>query len=113
MLERILELAESLHPVSGGERTALEALCGAACRKIDGRLKRGVTAEDCGEAYVTAAAWLALAGLEESGQVRRFSAGDLAVEMAEGTGKSLEDRAWALLDGYIRDTEFVFRGVRG
>jgi hypothetical protein len=112
MEERVLELAKSLRAVSGGEETVLENLCRAACQRLDRRLRAGVTAEDCADAYVTAAVWLALAGLEtQSGGVSRFTAGDMTVEKSGAS--ELENRAWRLMAPYVKDEDFVFRGVRG
>lgn len=117
MVERVLELAKSLRPVSGGEETLLEMLCRAACQRLDSRLREGVTADDCADAYVTAAVWLALAGLSESGAsngISRFSAGDVTIEKSGGNAQSgLESQAWELMCPYLRDDDFVFRGVQG
>ena len=76
-----------------------------------------MTAADCADAYIVAAAWLALAGWL-SGQgtdgVKKFAAGDLSVEKDSGTtAAQLEEGAWALLRPYVRESNFVFRGVRG
>jgi hypothetical protein len=113
MEERVIELAKSLRGVSGGQEELLERLCRAACQRLDRRLREGVTAEDCADAYVTAAVWLALAGLnaQSGGAVSRFSAGDVTVEKS-GAGE-LENRAWRLMAPYVKDGDFVFRGVRG
>lgn len=116
MVERVLELAKGLRPVSGSEEAALELLCRAACRRLDGRLREGVAAEDCADAYVTAAVWLALAGLNGSGAsggVSRFSAGDVTIQKDSGSADGLEKQAWALMEPYLKDDGFVFRGVRG
>jgi hypothetical protein len=115
MEERVIELAKSLRTVSGGQEELLERLCRAACRRLDGRLRDGVTAEDCADAFVTAAVWLALAGLnaQSGGTVSRFSAGDVTVEKSGGEASQLETQAWRLMAPYVRDENFVFRGVRG
>ncbi len=116
MVEQVLELAKSLTAVSGAEETVLESLCRAACAALDSRLKEGVAAADCADAYLVAAVWLALSGLEAgtaSGGVKKFSAGDLTIEQDSGGSGQMEDRAWALMRPYIRDDGFVFRGVRG
>lgn len=113
MEDEVLALAKSLGQIGEKETQVLGTLCGEACRTLDRRLLPGVTAENCADAYKLAAAWLALAALEESrGGVRRFSAGDLTIEKDSG-GKALENRAWALMRPYVRDDDFVFRGVRG
>lgn len=113
MEDEVLALAKSLGQIGEKETQVLGTLCGEACRTLNRRLLPGVTAENCADAYRLAAAWLALAALEESrGGVRRFSAGDLTIEKDSG-GKALENRAWALMRPYVRDDDFVFRGVRG
>lgn len=114
MEEEVLALAKSLGKVRDGETEALETLCREACRTLERKLRRGVTAEDCADAYRLAAAWLALAALEGSRSgVQRFSAGDLTIEKSGGEGAALETQAWALMRPYIRDEKFVFRGVPG
>ena len=116
MEDKVLELAKSLCHGQADE-TLLSALCREACRRIDSRLRAGVTAADCADAYIVAAAWLDLAGWL-SGQgtdgVKKFAAGDLSVEKDSGTtAAQLEEGAWALLRPYVRESNFVFRGVRG
>lgn len=112
MLERVMETAKGLREVSGGEEAFLELLCRTACRRLDSRLRPGVTAQDCPEAYVTAAVWLALDGLDGgSGGISRFSAGDVTIEKDGGAQGTLEQRAWALMGPYLRDDGFVFRRV--
>ena len=116
MEDKVLELADSLCQGQADE-TLLAALCREACRRIESRLRAGVTAADCADAYTVAAAWLALAGWsagQETDGVKKFAAGDLSVEKDAGqTAAQLEERAWALLQPYVRQTDFVFRGVRG
>ena len=46
--------------------------------------------------------------------MKKFAAGDLSVEKDSGTtAAQLEEGAWALLRPYVRESNFVFRGVRG
>ena len=115
MEDKVLELAASLCHGQADE-ALLAALCREACRRIDSRLSAGVTAADCADAYTVAAAWLALAGWS-AGQgtdgVKKFAAGDFSVEKDGDAAAQLEERAWALLRPYVRQTNFVFRGVRG
>lgn len=116
MLEQVLELAKSLHPVSGGQEVLLEKLCRIACGRLDSRLREDVKAEEYADAYVTAAVWLALDGMNANGRaesVKKFSAGDLTIETDEGSAEGLEGRAWELMGPYLKDSGFVFRGVRG
>lgn len=111
MVEQVLELARSLAPKEQAQEPMLECLCRAACRRLDMRLKEGVSPEECGETYLAAAVWLALSGMDAADGVKKFSAGDLTVEKESG-GK-LEEKAWALMKHYLRDDGFVFRGVPG
>lgn len=112
MLERVMETVRGLREVSGGEEAFLELMCRAACRRLDGRLRPGVTAEDCPEVYVTAAVWLALDGLDGgNGGIGRFSAGDVTIEKDAGARGELEKRAWALMRPYLKDDGFAFRRV--
>lgn len=114
MEEEVLALAKSLGRTGEGEAEALAALCREACRTLERKLRRGVTAEECADAYRLAAAWLALAALESGRRsVQRFSAGDLTIEKSGGTGDALAAQAWALMRPYVRDEDFVFRGVPG
>ena len=65
MGERILELALA---AGGGDRALLEPLCNAAVRAWTARLREGLTAEDCGEAFPCAAAFTAAADLAALGE---------------------------------------------
>ena len=86
MEDEVLTLAKSLGQIGEKEAQVLGTLCGEACQTLDRRLLPGV---------------------------RRFSAGDLTIEKDSGGGRALESRAWALMRPYVRDDDFVFRGVRG
>ena len=102
---------------AGQDETVMRTLCGNACDMLDRRLKNGLTAEDCGEAYPLAAAWIALDWLR-SGQgmdgVTYLSAGDLTVRRdGGGDGGTLSRKAMELMRPYLRDDGFVFRGVKG
>ena len=115
MTEEILTLAAGLCGVEG-DRAALETLCAAVCRELDGMLAEGVTAEQCREPYMLAAAWLMAdrwqAGRDGQG-ITAFSAGDMTVHRSPAAGRPLEERALALLAPWCRDRGFVFLGVRG
>ena len=102
---------------AGQDETVLRTLCQNACNMLDRRLRDGLTAEDCGEAYPLAAAWIALDWLR-SGQgldeVTYLSAGDMTVRRdGGGDGKTLSQRAMELMKPFLRDDGFVFRGVKG
>ena len=76
----------------------------------------GKLPQDCGSAFVIAAAWLALAGLETSRNeagVSSFTAGDLTIRKEGGSSvEGLREQAWTLMAPFRRDT-FCFQGVRG
>ena len=115
MTERIIALAEALG--AAGQEELLSALCQAARRELEGRLKPGVTPEDCESAFVPAAAWMALAWLNTgtgSEGVTAFTAGDVTIRREGGReSAALLDQAQRLMAPYIRDGGFAFLGVRG
>lgn len=117
MDQEILDLAMVLGNVNESDRQRLEALCKNARQELEGQLRSGVTAQDCGDALVLAAAWLALADLrtgDAAGGVTAFSAGNLSIQTGEGaSGEVLRGRARRLMAPYLLDGGFCFRGVRG
>lgn len=114
MTEQVLELLQGLGG-AGQNEDVLRTLCQNACEVLDRRLRNGLTAEDCGEAYPLAAAWLALDWLR-SGQgldgVTYLSAGDMTMRR-EGEAETLSRRAMEIMRPFLRDDGFVFRGVKG
>lgn len=117
MTEAVLELAKSLCD-QGTEEETLRLMCATACQTLDHLLLDGVTAEDCGDSYKLAAAWMVMDWLKDSQDwagVTALSAGDLTVRRESGQKGSgrLSHRAMELMAPYIRDHAFVFRGVRG
>ena len=113
-------MARALGHVAADREEALEALCQAAEGELAGRLRQGVAPEDCGQAFVLACAWLALAGLAagESAGVEQFTAGSVTIR--EGSGADAAQRAAALrlqsetvLGPWLADRGFVFRGTPG
>ncbi len=115
MTERVLELVRALG--GAGQEDALGALCAAACGALDRRLREGLTAQDCGDAYPLAAAWLALDWLRGSRGlegVTALSAGDISVRReGGGDGGGLSERAWELMGPFLADEGFAFQGVKG
>ena len=113
MKEEVLSLVHALcRP--GEDDGALEVLCEAACARLDGLLAEGVTAEDCCELYLPAAAWLVMDMLRGSRNwegVTSLSAGDMTVRREQGAG-TLERQAMTIMAPYLRDRNFVFRGVK-
>lgn len=116
MKEEILKLVSALGE-AGADSGVLDALCAAACQKLDGMLADGVTARDCADAYVPAAAWLVLDWLQASkglDGITALSAGDMTVRREGGSREhSLEQRAMELMAPWRKDKNFVFQGVRG
>lgn len=116
MTELVIELARRVCG-PGQDEELLRLACEQACRTLDGRLRDGVSAEDCQGAYPLAAAWLAADWLREGrglSGVTALSAGDISVRR-EGGGESgrLSRRAMELMAPYLKEQEFVFRGVEG
>lgn len=114
-MEETLELAKTLGRVDQEDWARLELLCRAAEAELKHWLRPGVTEADCGEAFPLAAAWLALAGLEEEMPVERFSAGDVTIQTGSAASRRSGREALArrTLRPWLRDEGFRFRGVRG
>lgn len=88
-------------------------LCTAALTELEGRLRPGAVAADCGSALPVAAAWIAMDGLEGAGgRVESFVAGDLTVRTTGGV-RSLRRRAEELMAPYLAERGFAFLGVKG
>ena len=98
MEEEILALAVALGQIS--ESQQLRTLVRAAQLEWAGRLKEGVSPQDCASAFCIAAAWTALAGLE-------------SVKTGGSKPQNLRQMAEEVLRPYLRDVRFAFRGVRG
>ena len=119
MRERILELALAAAGGGEAERVLLEPLCAAAELAWQGRLRRGVSLGDCGEALACAAAFTAAADLAagEGGSVS-FSAGDISVKAPGGQERAaaaaeLRRAAERLMEPCVRATDLWAKGVRG
>jgi len=108
------ELAVKLGGVELSPR--LQELCDAAEGELAGLLKPGLSPDGCGDAFPRAAAWLALAGLEQAGDtgVSAFTAGEVTIRRAGGGERSrqLRERALEILRPYLADRQFAFRTVR-
>lgn len=101
--------------LDGREEALLKILCRSACVTMRGRLRDGVTPEDCLEDFLAASSLYALAALEESGAdagVERFSAGELTVQRSSATarGDSLREQADRMMLPYAV-AGFFFAGV--
>ena len=99
--------------LEGRQADLLNILCGAAAASLAARLREGLTPEDCGADFVTAASLYALAALNgaESG-MEEFKAGDLTVKRsgADAASRCLQGQAERLMGPYLKD-RFAFLGV--
>ena len=115
MDEQVLGLLKQLRPCTE-DADLLLMMCRTACGRLEGMLRSGVTAEDCGESFLLAAAWLVLdwlADVGESANITALSAGDLTVRRegtVRGSGKA---QAMELMAPWLKAEGFVFRGVKG
>ena len=95
------------------QENLLHMLCRVAKVQLEGRLRPGITAEDCRSDFVTAASLFALAALSESDTgPREFTAGDLTVRKSDKNtaARCLRGQAELLMVPYVRDA-FAFLGV--
>ena len=118
MFEEITAIAAELSHATQAEENVLDKLCAAACGEIEGKLREGISKEDCAGAFTCAAAWLAAAALasaRSSGEdVSSLRAGNLSVTKRSGAEyERLRKQAWELMAPYVKDSGFCFRGVRG
>jgi len=118
MFGQVMSLAEAIVRPNEAELPLLTAMCTAAVTELTGRLREGLSPEDCGDAFSCAAALLAAAGMlpcRGSGDVEQFSVGDVSLRMGgEGTGgDTLRRQAERMMAPYCGDSDFAFLGVRG
>ena len=122
MFEEITSIASQLSHATAEEAGVLDKLCAAACKELVGKLREGISKEDCRGAFTCAAAWLAAAALlsaREGGEgISSLHAGDLSVTRRSGAEcreqyKRLRTQAWELMAPYVKDSGFCFRGVCG
>ena len=114
-----MALALAVSGAGETEQALLEALCGAAESYWTGRLREGVTAEDCLESFCCAAAFTAAADLAagQGGDVSSFTAGAVTVKGC-GSGEraaranALRETAERLMESYAAVDGFCFKGVR-
>ena len=95
------------------QENLLRMLCRVARRQLEGRLRPGITAEDCRSDFVCAGSLLALAALSESdGGPERFTAGELTIQRGSqsAAARCLRGQAELLMMPYVRDS-FAFLGV--
>ncbi|HBD85954.1 MAG TPA: hypothetical protein DC001_00840 [Clostridiales bacterium] len=99
----------------------LSGLCAAAASEMESRLREGVSPDDIGELFITAAGMLALSMYIEVGaadDAAGVKAGNVTVSRRgarEGiaSAASLRREAEAMLSAFLKDRGFGFVGVRG
>lgn len=117
MKENVLAMASALGKTEADE--TLSALCAAAMAELTAQLRPGVEPADCGEAFILAAAWMALAQRElgdaAGGGVERFTAGAVTIQRGSAAQRreALLLQARQVMRPWLRDEGFSFRGVRG
>ncbi len=115
MQERILKVAMTVTGAGEEELELLAALCEAAETLWKGRLKSGVSAEDCGSTFLCAAAFSAAADFFacRSG-VESFKAGEISVKSGgKAQGTELRKSAEQMMAPYVQPESFCFKEVRG
>ena len=93
----------------------LEVLCRSAENALRGKLRDGITPDDCKADFVAAASLLALAALSETddmSQVEQIRTGDLTLRRssADSSACCLRYQAEILMMPYLKD-KFAFLGV--
>ena len=95
------------------QETLLQMLCRVSKVQLEGRLRPGLTAEDCRADFICAGSLLALAALSESDSCpERFTAGELTIQKgsSNAAARCLRSQAELILLPYVRDG-FAFLGV--
>ena len=92
MDQEILDMTVILTGAAEDRQMLLTALCTAARQRWQARLREGVTVEDCGQAFVCAAAFSAaadfLTGEGGSAAASSFAAGEISVSTSSASGRS-------------------------
>ena len=117
MTDRILALACQMCGAEEGD-ALLEVLCHISETAWTARLKAGVTAEDCGEAFLCAVAFTAAADYlrGRDGGVESFTAGEISIKKqstGSGGAEAMRKTAERLMVPYAGEAQFAFKGVRG
>ena len=120
MTQEIMALCGAMGAAADREELLLP-LIQTVCDQLAGRLREGITPEDCGPAFPLAAAMTAMDRLSgmtgggNAGEVTSFTAGDLTIKRQVGSaaGKSLSEQAEELLAPWLKSAGFCFQGVEG
>ena len=89
---------------AGAEDAALKALCAAAETALLARLRRDVTAEECGACFTCAAAMLAAANYRAAcgaGGVEAFRVGEVSVTPGKNGAAALRQAAERLMGPFL------------
>ncbi len=121
MTQDIFALAKALGGLGDDTDEVLLRLCQAAEAGLTGRLKDGVTAEECEDAFLCASAWLALAGIcagRSTGETEAFTAGSLTIRQGAAGSQAkradaLRRQAELLMAPYTQCSGFCFMGAQG
>lgn len=116
MSDRVIEMAVALGGIDYDE--SLYCICDGVVEELTAQLRPGVAPEDCGEAFILAAAWMALAQREladADGEMERFTAGEVTIQKGNSNVRreALLLQARQVIRPWLRDEGFSFRGVRG
>ncbi len=98
-----------------GDQQLMRLLCRSAEQQLRRQLRAGVDESECREAFIMAAAFVAMGMYQQAasgGDVSAFSAGDFSVTMQTGNGSRWQEMARQLMAPYT-DDGFAFVGVRG
>lgn len=115
MTEEIVALCKAMG-ADGDREELLLPLVRAVVSAMEGRLRAGVTPEDCGDAFLLAAAMVVMDGLEGvagNGRVTSFTAGDVSIHTGADKSESRTAQAERLMAPWLGETGFAFRGVAG
>lgn len=115
MTEEIIALCKAMG-AAGDQEELMLPLVGAVVSAMKGRLRTGITPEDCGEAFPLAAAMVVMDGLDRAtggGQVTSFTAGDVSIRTGASKGESRTAQAERLMAPWLVEVGFAFRGVAG
>lgn len=122
MQEEILKTAQDISHANEAEQALLIKLCEVETAVWTKRLRIGVTPVDCGDAFVCAAAFYAVADWMEQrvggSYPTSFKAGEVSVkeksvaELAQAA-QLLRSQADAFMAPYQQDDRFYFSGVQG
>lgn len=97
-----------------GDEQLMRLLCRSAEEQLRLQLRAGVDEESCREAFIMAAAFIAMGMYRQASadnDVAAFAAGDFSVTMQAGGGARWHDMARQLMAPYTGDG-FAFVGVR-